>query len=153
MKNLVFGVGGNTHGVENTRSTGMELDESEVEFDMGKLFLLGDDCVDHVVQCRMDEIHLGVLLGLLVLVLAGLVMSCIFSHGTGTIDGTIHDDTDFLPGLEGGERGSVSKRGNIDLDNPAVEWGQGFGAGRRSLIGGELDGSLHIDCFLLVVYG
>jgi hypothetical protein len=111
---------------------------------MGKLFLLGDDCVDHVVQCRMDEMHLGILLGLLVLVLAGLVMRCIFSHGTGTIDGTIHDDTDFLPGLE---VGSVSKWGDIDLDNPAVEWGQGFGAGRRSLIGGEVDGSLHIDCF------
>ena len=150
MKNLVFGVGGDTHGVENTRRTGMELDESEVEFDMRKLFLLGDDSVDHVVQCRMDEMHLGILLGLLVLVLAGLVMRCIFSHGTGTIDGTIHDDTDCLPGLE---VGSVSKRGNINLDNPAVEWGQGFGAGRRSLIGGEVDGSLHIDCFLLVVYG
>ena len=127
-----------------------ELDKSKVEFDMGKLFLLGNDSIDHIVQCRMDEMHLGVLLGLHILVLARLVMSCIFSHGTGTIDGTIHDNADFLPGLE---VGSVSKRGNIDLDNPAVEWGQGFGAGRRSLIGGELDGSLHIDCFLLVVYG
>ena len=77
-------------------------------------------------------------------------MSCIFSHGTGAVDGTIHDNTDFLPGLE---VGSVSKRRNINLDNAAVEWGHGFGAGSGSLIGEELDGSLHIDCFLLVVYG
>ena len=49
--------------------------------------------------------------------------------------------------------GSVSKWGDIDLDNAAVEWGHGFGAGSSSgngsLIGEELDGSLHIDCFLL----
>ena len=52
----------------------------------------------------------------------------------------------------------MSKRRNTYLDNAAVEWGHGggigFGAGsstgRRSFIGQELDGSLHIDCFLLV---
>ena len=94
MKNLVFGLCSDTHGVENTRRAGMELDKSKIEFDMGKLLLLGNDSVDHVVQCRMNEMHLGVLL---LLCLAGLAMSCIFGHGTGTIDGTIHDNTYFLP--------------------------------------------------------
>jgi hypothetical protein len=75
----------------------MELDKGEVEFDMGKLFLLGNNRVDHIVERSMDEMHLGILLGLVVL--AGLAMRCIFIHRTGTIDGTIHDNTDFLPGL------------------------------------------------------
>ena len=80
--------------MENTRRRRMELDKGKIKFNMGKLFLLGDDCLDHVVECLMDEMHLGVLL-----LLGLLVTGCIFAHGTGTIDGTIHDDADFLPGL------------------------------------------------------
>jgi len=108
----------------------------------------------------MNEMHLGVLLGLLVLVLARLAMSCIFGHGTGTIEGTIQDNTYFLPGRRGGGEGRcVSEWWNIELDNAAIERGRGGGIGvgtsieHGSLIGEELDGSLHIDCFLLVVYG
>ena len=142
MKNLVFGVGGDTHGMENTRRAGMELDESEVEFNMGKLFLLGNNRVNHVLQCRMDEIHLG---GALLLMLRLLATGCTFVHGTGAVDGTIHDDADFLPGL-GME--SVSKRGNINLDNAAIERGHigsvRFGARSGSLIGEELDRRLHV---------
>lgn len=89
LKNLVFGLGGDAHRVENTRRGGMELDEGEVKLDMRKFLLLGNNRVNHICQCRMNEMHLGVLL------LGLLVTRCIFAHRTGTIDGTIHDNTDF----------------------------------------------------------
>lgn len=97
LKNFILGFKSNTHRVENTCRTGMELDESKVKLNMRKLFLLGNNRINHIVQCRMNKMHLGVLLGLLML--ARLVMRCIFAHGTRTIDGTIHDNADFLSGL------------------------------------------------------